>query len=159
MRKVLIDTDPGVDDAVALALAFCLSSLEVVGLTSVGGNASIEDTTRNLAALLKAMGQEQVPFARGAARQLGGASFKHAYHIHGDGSLGVPLPAPLLAPIDLPASDFILNAAGEHQGALTIIALGPLTNLAIALRRDEDVLEGLAEIVVMGGAFAGAWKR
>ncbi|PZC48881.1 MAG: uridine nucleosidase [Chloroflexi bacterium] len=140
MRKVLIDTDPGVDDAVALALAFCLPDLEVVGLTSVGGNASIDDTTRNLAALLTALSQERVPFARGAAEQLNGASFEHAYHIHRDGGLGIALPAPLLSTIDLPASDFILKAATEHREALTIIALGPLTNLATALRRDQHVL-------------------
>ena len=152
MRKVLIDTDPGVDDAVALALAFCLPDLEVAGLTSVGGNASIDDTTRNLAALLTALGQEHVPFARGAAEQYNGAPFEHAYHIHGVGGLGIPSPAPLLAPVEMPANDFILKAANDHREELTIIALGPLTNLAFALSQDRHVLEGVAEIVVMGAA-------
>ncbi len=151
-RKVLIDTDPGVDDAVALALAFCLPELEVVGLTSVGGNASIEHTTRNLAALMTALGQEQVPLARGAAAQINGAPFEHAYHVHGEGGLGIDLPSSSVAPGRLGASDLILKAAREHGAALTIIALGPLTNLAEALQWDGSGLEGVAEIVVMGGA-------
>ena len=150
MKKVLIDMDPGTDDALALIAALSSPELDVLGVTTVGGNASLADTTRNALRLLEHLGSD-VPVSRGSARPLKGR-FEYAYHFHGAAGLGVRLPRPRTTPTTERAVERIVRAASEHRGALTVIALGPLTNVARALRSEPSLAEWLAEVVIMGGA-------
>jgi len=146
---LLVDTDPGLDDALALLLA--LRSAEVKAVTTVGGNARLAETTRNALALLEAFGAPEVPVGKGASRPLSGR-FAPAYAFHGPGGLPVRLPPPRRRPGPLPAPDLLARTALEHPGRCALVALGPLTNLARALRRYPALGPALARLVVMGGA-------
>ena len=151
MKPVLIDCDPGSDDALAILAALNSPDLDVVGLTTVGGNATIDDTTRNALALLEIAGRAEVPIWRGAGRPLLG-EFRFGYDYHGEAGVGIRLEAPTTREQAEPAVDAIARAALERPGELTLIALGPLTNVAQALRRKLKLAEEVAEIIVMGGA-------
>ena len=151
MKPVLIDCDPGSDDALAILAALNSPDLDVVGLTTVGGNATIDDTTRNALALLEIAGRAEVPVWRGAGRPLLG-EFRFGYDYHGEAGVGIRLEAPTTREQAEPAVDAIARAALERPGELTLIALGPLTNVAQALRRKPKLAEEVAEIIVMGGA-------
>ena len=149
--KVVIDTDPGADDAIALIMALNCPDLDVQGLTTVGGNARLAHTTRNALSLLERLGRPEIPVFRGAARPLAG-SFSYGYYYHGPGGLSIRLPLPRREPYPMRASDSIISLARSFPGELTVIALGPLTNLAIAIAREPRLQEWIREIVVMGGA-------
>lgn len=151
MRPVLIDCDPGSDDALAILVALNSPDLDVVGLTTVGGNATIDDTTRNALAVLEAAGRTDVPVWRGAGRPLVG-DFRFGYYYHGAGGLGIRPEPPTTREQPEPAVDAIVRAVTARPGELTLIALGPLTNVAHALRRQPKLAGEVAEIVVMGGA-------
>ena len=148
---MIIDTDPGVDDAIAILMALAGPSLEVVGLTTVGGNVPLARTTRNALALLEYAGRTDVPVARGSARPTGG-SFGYAYAVHGTSGLTRRLPRPKTRPIDLKAVDFLAERLRDLPGQITLVALGPLTNLAWLWLRHPGALEQTARLVVMGGA-------
>ena len=151
MTKYIIDTDPGTDDAVAFIAALNSAELDVLALTTVGGNASLEDTTRNALDLMTHLGRPDMPVYRGADTPLTG-QFEFAYDFHGPGGLSVPVPASRSKPRPEPAADFIQNAALEHSGDLVIIALGPLTNIAQSLLDRPDLRDHIKELIVMGGA-------
>ena len=150
MKKVIIDMDPGTDDALALIAALNSPELEILGVTTVGGNASLADTTRNTLRLLEHIGSD-LPVSRGSARPLKGR-YEYAYHFHGAAGLGVRLPRPRTAPAAERAVERIVRAASEHRGGLALIALGPLTNVARAMRSEPRLAGWLAEVVIMGGA-------
>ena len=154
MRTVIVDTDPGADDALALMMAMNSPDLRVEGITTVGGNATLSETTDNALRLVEYLDGQQsaMPVAVGAGRPLHG-SFTHAYHVHGSGGLGVRLPAPTLVPHAMSAVEFICDRAAASADPLTVIALGPLTNVAAALDSRPDLVNKLTEVVVMGGAF------
>ncbi len=153
MRSVIIDTDPGADDALALMMAINSPDLLVEGLTTVGGNATLSETTDNALRLIEHLDGKQsvLPIAVGADRPMRG-SFTHAYHVHGSEGLGVRLPEPTLKPHRLNAVEFIQDRVSRSSGQLTIIAIGPLTNVAAALDNRPDIVGAVTEIVVMGGA-------
>ena len=151
MKSVLIDCDPGSDDAIAILAALNSPDLDVVGLTTEGGNATIDDTTRNALAILEVAGRADVPVWRGAGRPLEG-EFRYAYYYHGEAGLGIRLAAPTASERPEPAIDAIARAVLARPGELTLIALGPLTNVALALRREPRLAAEVAEIIVMGGA-------
>ncbi len=153
--SLLIDTDPGCDDALALLLAL-ESDLDVVGLTTVAGNSSIENTTRNTLALIDFFDRD-LPVARGADRPLVKRQ-DTAEFIHGEGGLKGELPAPSRDPVDTSGAEFIVEKAREN-GDLTIAAIGPLTNLALALGIEPDLPELLDEVLVMGGAVYAPGNR
>lgn len=149
--SLLIDTDPGIDDAVAILMALAAPQVEVVGLTTVGGNVSLARTTRNALALLNGAGRNEVPVARGAARPLEGR-FSPSTEFHGPGGLSVRLPNPYDGPTDETAVDFLERTLDRRPGEISVVALGPLTNLAHLLRRDRHALRQARNVVVMGGA-------
>ena len=151
MRPVLIDCDPGTDDALAIFAALNSPDLEVVGITTVGGNASLADTTRNALELLAVCGRGDIPVWRGAAGALTG-EFTFAYEFHGTGGIGAQLPAASADARSGSADAAIAAAARQRPGELTLIALGPLTNVATALGNWPELAGDLAEILVMGGA-------
>ncbi len=152
MRRVIIDTDPGTDDALALLMALNCPDLHIEGITTVGGNATLAQTTRNALRLLDYVaGGRAVAVAAGADRPARG-SFSYAYHVHGTDGLGVDLPSTARKPRRADAVDFIHDRALAAPGQVSVIALGPLTNVAAALDRQPDVAKAISEIVVMGGA-------
>ena len=152
MRRVVIDTDPGTDDALALLMALNSPDLLIEGITTVGGNATLAETTSNALRLVDHVaGRRNVPIAVGADRPARG-SFTHAYHVHGAEGLGVQLPATTLKPHRAGAADFLRDRATLIPGRLTVIAIGPLTNVAAALDCRPEIGNGISEIVVMGGA-------
>ena len=152
-RPVLIDADPGCDDAVALLAALERAELEVVGLTTVHGNAPVEDTTRNARAILELIDRTDVPVASGADRPLN-APLETAEHIHGEGGIRGDLPEPGSATetVDAHAAQYIVERARAHEGDLTLAAIGPLTNVALALAIEPALPDLLDDLVVMGGA-------
>ncbi len=157
-RQIIIDTDPGQDDAVAILLALAApDAVEVLGLTCVAGNVALAQTARNARGILALAGRGDVPVMAGCDRPLRRAPVT-ACHVHGaDGVRGVELPAPE-APLDpRDAVGFLIETLrARPEGRVTLVALGPLTNIATALERAPDIAERVAEIVVMGGAGAVA---
>ncbi|WP_341318229.1 nucleoside hydrolase [Paraburkholderia sp. IMGN_8] len=153
-HKVIYDTDPGVDDAMALVFQALHPDIELLGLTSVFGNATIETTTRN-ARFLTARFAPHVPVAQGAAAPLKRAAPEPLAWIHGDNGLGnIALDTPDLAAVDArPAHRFIIDTVRAHPGEVTLIAVGPLTNLALALGDDPQIAPLVKQVVIMGGAF------
>ena len=149
--KLVIDTDPGVDDAIAILMALAAPEVEVVGLTSVGGNAPLARTTRNILALLQAANREDISVAKGASRPMQG-KFKYAVQFHGPGGLSYRLPEPVIKPVDQGAVSFLDDLLTKESGEIVLVALGPLTNVARLLREHPYALEQAKNIVVMGGA-------
>ena len=151
-RKLIIDTDPGVDDAMAIFMALASTELDVVGLTTIFGNAATVDTTRNARVLLDAAGRDDIPVAAGADAPLAAAYIGPVPWVHGTNGLGdAPLNEPSRLPIVVPAHEFLYSMAAADPGAITLLAVGPLTNLGLLLQQHPDVVDLFAEVVVMGG--------
>ena len=152
--KILFDTDPGIDDAMALLMLARDPRAELIGITTVFGNAPIHITTANALALCEHFGID-APVARGAAQALALPPRGFPEDIHGRDGLGnVGLPAARERRVDaLPAPEFISAMARRHSGTLTLVAVGPLTNLAMALQLDPELPRHVKQVVVMGGAF------
>ncbi|MEM6620926.1 MAG: nucleoside hydrolase [Pseudomonadota bacterium] len=154
-QKLIIDTDPGIDDAMAIHLAFAHPQVELVGLTSIFGNVHVEKATRNALALVEMAGA-QIPVAAGASAPLVQPLRPPAYYVHGDEGLGdVPAFAPSAAPDPRPADQFIVDAINAAPGEVTLCPVGPLTNIALALRRDPSITAKVRNVVIMGGAVDG----
>ena len=153
MRRVIIDTDPGTDDALALMMALNSPDLVVEGITTVGGNATLSETTENALRLMEYLEGpgSDMPVAVGADRPAKGL-YSHAYHFHGSEGLGISLPASTLKPHGMNAVEFLRDRVSTSPGQITIIAIGPLTNVAAALDSRPDIADAIPEIIVMGGA-------
>ncbi|TXI20822.1 MAG: nucleoside hydrolase [Roseateles sp.] len=153
-QPLIIDTDPGQDDAVALLLAAASPELELVGVTTVAGNVPLALTTLNARKVLELAGRRDVPVCAGADRPLD-VALVTAEHVHGDTGLnGVELPEPTLPVDPRHAVDFIIQTLREREpGTVTLCPLGPLTNIALALRRAPDIAARIRRIVLMGGGF------
>ncbi len=149
---VIIDTDPGLDDAIAILLALAMPEIAVRGITTVAGNIGLTLTTRNAAGLLALAGRDEIPVVPGAAMPLSPGA-DQASHIHGDDGLGgVALPAPLRPPLAEFAPDWMARSIAAEPEGMTLLTLGPLTNVATLLRRHPDAARGIRRIVAMGGA-------
>lgn len=153
-QRILFDTDPGIDDAMALWMLARDPRAELVGISTVFGNADVHTTTANALALSHRFGLE-VPVARGAARPLQRPERPFPVEIHGRDGLGdvAPHAAHGRAPAPSEAAQFIVDMAQRHAGELTLVAVGPLTNLAQALALDPTLPQRVPQVVVMGGAF------
>lgn len=150
-RKVLLDVDPGADDAVAIAMAIGSPEIELTGVCTVAGNATIDKTTRNALRVLEFLDRADVPVARGAAGPIVG-ELTTAEWVHGEGGLRGELPDPATEPIDRHAVTFLLDQVDEHGEALTVACVGPSTNLATALVLDPTITSRVGAVYVMGGA-------
>jgi purine nucleosidase len=149
---ILLDCDPGHDDAIALLLALASPELELLGVTTVAGNQTLEKTTANAIRVLEFAGRTDVPVAAGADRPLMRDPFVAAY-VHGDTGLDGPdLPPPQGAPVNRHAVDFLADKIREADGAVTLVPVGPLTNVALMLALHPDARP--ERIVLMGGAVA-----
>ncbi|GAB3730945.1 nucleoside hydrolase [Luteimonas pelagia] len=149
---LLIDTDPGIDDALAILMAFADDAHDVVGLTVAAGNVGLEHTLRNALKLRETAGRESVPVFAGCAEPLLHPAEDAAF-VHGEdgfGDAGLPAPPGTVEPEH--ASLAILRLSHAHAGRLVLVALGPLTNIALALKLDPTLHERIARLVVMGGA-------
>ena len=156
-RSIIIDADPGNDDAVALLLALASSELATLGVTTVAGNVPLALTTRNARALVELAGRSNVAVYAGADKPLVRAPVS-AEHVHGESGLGgVVLAEPVQPLAEEKAVDFIIRTLrDEPAGSVTLCALGPLTNIALALMQSPKIAARLREIVLMGGSgFAG----
>jgi len=150
--RILLDCDPGHDDAIALLLALASPELELLGVTTVAGNQTLDKTTANAIRLLEFVGRTEVPVAAGADRPLVREQYVAAY-VHGEtGMDGPDLPAAQGKPLDRHAVDFLADQIREHDGAVTLVPTGPLTNVALLLALHPDARP--ERIVLMGGAIA-----
>jgi len=152
---LLIDTDPGVDDALALLMALADPRHEVVGLTIAAGNVGLEHTVRNALKLCEVAGREDIPVYPGCAAPLLHRAADAAF-VHGRDGFGDAGHPPAARPADAEhAALAILRWSHVHAGRLLLVALGPLTNLALALKLDPSLPGRVARLVVMGGAVTG----
>ena len=155
MSLLILDTDPGVDDALALLYLRARPDLKLLAITTVFGNADVETTTRN-ALWLRARLNLPSPVYRGAAEPLTRPRGPSPTHVHGENGLGdLDLSGVPLSPADSGAAhDRIIDLVRARPGEVTIVAIGPLTNLALALRAAPDIASLVAGVTIMGGAFA-----
>lgn len=154
-RKIIIDTDPGQDDAVAILLALASpEDLEVVGITAVAGNVPLHLTEKNARIVCELAGKPDTKVFAGCNTPIA-RTLVTAEHVHGKTGLDGPtLPDPTMPLQDQHAVDFIIDTLRtEPAGTVTLCPLGPLTNIAVALQRAPDIAERIAEIVLMGGAY------
>lgn len=152
-RKILIDCDPGLDDALALLLAHGDPALELVGVTTVGGNVRLEHTTRNALELREYLRFATVPVSAGADRPLV-REFVDASHVHGERGLGdIVLPPATLLDTGEHAADFIVETLRTTPGSIDLVATGPLTNIALALQREPAIARWARSFTIMGGSY------
>lgn len=159
-KKIILDCDPGHDDAVAILLALGNPEIEIVGITTVGGNQSLEKVTYNARAMLEAAHAHDIPVYAGSDRPLVREQ-EVAESIHGETGLdGVELPVPTRPLEDMHAVNFIVKTIMESEpGTITLVPTGPLTNIALALRMEPRIAERVSEVVLMGGGFhEGNWS-
>ncbi|MEM7343113.1 MAG: nucleoside hydrolase [Chloroflexota bacterium] len=152
-KKIIIDTDPGVDDAMAILFALASPDLELVGLTSIFGNVTTDLATQNALRLVEFVGRPDIPVAHGANRPLSIPLMEIADFVHGaDGFGNTNQPAPQGQAVDEPAAQFIVETIMSNPGAITLVPVGPLTNIALALALEPRIVDNVANVVIMGGA-------
>lgn len=153
-RKVLFDCDPGVDDSVAILFGLRSPELEFVGFTTVFGNTEVEHTAQNALRLIELAGKPEIPVAQGASASF--SPFKKPFfgwEVHGKDGLGntfPPAPKGKLQPVH--AAQMIVDTIMANPGEITLAAVGPLTNLALALKLEPRIVQAVKEVVIMGGA-------
>jgi inosine-uridine nucleoside N-ribohydrolase len=151
--KIILDTDPGHDDAIALLLALASPELEVVGVTTVSGNQTLKKTTANALKVLEFADRTEVPVHVGAARPIVRDQWAAAY-VHGESGLDGPdLPEPTISPADGHAVDFLAEQLEVHA-ELVLVPVGPLTNIGLLLAKHPGIEKRIGRIVLMGGAIA-----
>jgi purine nucleosidase len=154
--RIILDCDPGHDDAVALLLAHGSPQIELAAVTTVYGNQTIDKVTRNALSIASIAGITGVPFARGAHRPLV-RTLETAASIHGESGLDGPvLPEPVIHLDPRHAVDLIIDTVmGSEPGTITLVPTGALTNIALAVRKEPRIAERVGGVVLMGGAYAG----
>jgi pyrimidine-specific ribonucleoside hydrolase len=154
-RRIIIDTDPGIDDAMAIFLALRSPELKVEAITPVAGNVPLDLTLPNALRLLEIAKRRDIPVAAGASHPLM-RRLATAGHVHGvNGLAGVEFPEPRIKPVHDTAPELIRHIVREDPHEITIVAVGPLTNIALALRADPEIASMIHAIVIMGGSLSG----
>ena len=152
MSALILDTDPGVDDAMAIAFACAHPQIDLLALTTVFGNVSVGQATRNALTLLEQFDHSEIAVATGAAQPLIQDPLPFPEFVHGSDGLGnIHLPDPVGSAIELSAAEFIVQQCAARPGDITLVAVGPLTNIALALRLDLLLPTRVKQLVVMGG--------
>jgi purine nucleosidase len=150
-QKIILDCDPGIDDAMAIAFAVGSADIELVGLTTVAGNVGLDKTTANALRLLDFFGAD-VPVTAGADTPLSRPAIT-AEEVHGrDGLRGLQLPPSVAQARPGQAADYIIETVLAAPGEVTLVAVGPLTNIALALRREPALVGSVRDFVIMGGS-------
>jgi purine nucleosidase len=148
---IILDCDPGIDDALAIAFAAGHPEIELAGITTVAGNVGLDKTTANALAVASFVGAGTVPVTAGCAAPLLRPA-RRAGHVHGESGLGAAVLPPGRAVRDGHAIDFIVSAIAAAPGEITLVATGPLTNIALALRREPRLAQWVRDFVIMGGS-------
>ena len=159
-RKIILDCDPGHDDAIAMILAAGNPAIDLLGITTVGGNQTLSKVTHNTLSVARVARMSDVPVHAGCARPLV-REVEVAEGIHGDSGLdGVELPEPISQVGSRHAVDYIIDTIMEHEpGTVTLVPTGPLTNIALAVRNERRIAERVQEVVLMGGGYhTGNWS-
>ncbi|MDR4890120.1 nucleoside hydrolase [Fredinandcohnia sp. QZ13] len=153
MKKIIFDVDTGIDDAMAIAYAVNSPELEILGLTTSYGNVAVDEATRNTLAVLEKLGK-RIPVFAGSAKPLIRENREgFAKKVHGEDGLGNVLDfEPAASAETQTAVDFIIEQVKNLPNEVTLIAVGPLTNLALALQKAPEIVEFVSEVVIMGGA-------
>ncbi len=153
--RVIIDTDPGVDDALALLLAMRSPELKIEAITPVAGNVPLELTLPNALRMVEIAGRTDIPVAAGARAPLM-RRLVTATYAHGENGLGgAVFPEPTTKPVATPAADMIRQIVRKYPGEVTLITIGPLTNIATALNSDPELASMVRALVMMGGSLSG----
>jgi purine nucleosidase len=156
MKPIIFDVDTGIDDALAMAYALNSPELELLGFTTCFGNVSVEDATRNTLVVLEKLGKS-VPIYSGANRPLVRKPKDFPKHVHGEDGLGNTFDKEPLAKAETEtAVDFIISQVKKRPNEMTIITVGPLTNLALAVKKAPEIASLVKEVVIMGGAVYAA---
>lgn len=151
-RKLIIDTDPGVDDAMAIQFTLNSPEFELLGLTTVFGNVNVDLATTNALRLLDLGGRSGIPVAKGASQPLVDSFLGGVAFVHGDDGQGNTFrPESKNKAIDLSAADFIIEQVKKYPHEVTLAAVGPYTNLALALKKAPEIQSLVKEVIVMGG--------
>lgn len=151
-KRILVDTDPGIDDSLAILLALASPELSLEGLSVVHGNCSLEQATVNALSVLELANAVHIPVAEGCELPLVQPSLLAA-ETHGHTGLGyAKLPEPRAQPILQHGSDFLIEKVLSAPGEITLVAIGPLTNVALAIRKEPRFAKSLKEVIIMGGA-------
>jgi purine nucleosidase len=151
-NRILIDTDPGIDDSLAILLALASPELSLEGISVVHGNCSLEQAVMNGLSILELAHAEHIPLARGCELPLVQPSLL-APETHGNTGLGyAKLPEPRIKPTSQHGCDFLIEKILSNPGGMTLVAIGPLTNIALAIRKEPRIVSALKELVIMGGA-------
>ena len=152
--KMILDCDPGHDDAIAILLALGSPEIDLLGITTIGGNHSLEKVTFNARAVCELAGRPEVPVHAGCMKPLVREAIDAAY-IHGETGLdGVELPEPSRPQAEQHAVAWLIETVMSHEpGTVTLVATGPLTNVAVAARMEPRIVGRIKEIVLMGGAY------
>jgi purine nucleosidase len=149
---IILDCDPGIDDALAIAFAAGSPEIELAGLTTVAGNVGLDKTTANALAVASFVGAKDVPVTSGSAVPLLRPAL-HAGHVHGESGLGGAVLPPSARDAETGhAIDFIIDAVASAPGEITLVATGPLTNIALALSREPRLAGWVRDFVIMGGS-------
>ncbi|MFJ7751672.1 nucleoside hydrolase [Arthrobacter sp. NPDC097144] len=159
-HKIILDCDPGHDDAVALLLAHGSPEIELLAVTTVVGNQTLEKVTRNALAIARVANITGVPFAAGSPRPLV-RTIENAPDIHGESGMDGPeLPEPAIELDPRHAVDLIIDTVMSHEpGTVTLVPTGGLTNIALAVRKEPRLAERVKEVVLMGGGYhVGNWS-
>ena len=150
--RIILDCDPGIDDALAIAFAHGHPGIELTGITTVAGNVGLDKTTANALAVCEFIGAAGTPVTAGSAGPLLRPALD-ARHVHGDSGLGgAVLPPPAASPAPGHAIDYIIDTVAAAPGQITLVATGPLTNIALAVRREPRLVEWVRAFAIMGGS-------
>ncbi len=152
-QKILIDTDPGIDDSWAILAALRSPELDVLGLTTVFGNTDVDNCALNGLRLVELEGNDHIPVARGAGGPLVRSSLDLGTMVHGLDGMGNTNPSPPKGELDpMPAAQFIVDTIKKYPGEVTLVPLGPLTNIGLALHQAPEIASLVEEVVLMGGS-------
>jgi len=152
-KRIIIDTDPGVDDALTFLLALASPEIQLEALTTVCGNIGIDKTTRNALSVLELAHASHIPVARGCAHPMLHTLSNSGDAVHGTSGIGKSiLPEPKSQPVEQHAIDYLIERILAEPQQISLFTIGPMTNLALAIRKEPRIVPALKELVIMGGS-------
>ncbi len=153
MRKIILDCDPGMDDSMAIVMAVKAEELDVLAVTTVNGNYPVDVTSKNARKVLELLGRTEIPVARGMAAPMIRKSPSDPFTHGEDGQAEANLQEPVMKLADLDAVDLIIELVKANPGEVTLIATGPMSNLAMAMVKAPEIKDMIPEIIAISGAF------